>query len=67
MATRYDTKYLDGSALDKIQEIKEDAETLAYTIEKNGTSRENSLALTYLETAVFYATRHISLKHGVKD
>lgn len=67
MATRYDSKNLPGNALDHVDSIKTIAEDLAVMIESTGTSRENSLALTHLETAVFYATRHVSLKLGVKD
>lgn len=67
MATRYDARQVMGQGLDAIDHIKDLAEELAQAIESNGTSRENSIALTHLETAVMYATRHVSNKHSSRE
>lgn len=63
MSTRYDSCTVSAAGVARIDRIKDLAESLAGEFDQVP-SREGSLALTHLQTAVMFGVRAVSLSHS---
>ena len=59
-----ESRKLSTTAQAWVENLKADAEELAVYFSGFGSSREMSLALTHLETAVMFAVKAIAIKYG---
>lgn len=59
METRYDSVIVDARGLELISQIKDKAEHLARIIDMTP-CRESSIALTNLESAIYFAVRAVA-------